>query len=310
MSPGPRPRPGPGTPHHSGAPHHAALRHWALYRDWCEATGREPLPADAGTLEAFLRQCPASRALTVARLGAIRLMHDRAGIAFAPLGEDTAPLPWRTGEGWLGLPEALACIPTTGWTRGLTGRRDGFILVAAGELGLSRTRIRHLGAGDIEAGPGHTIVAGTTVRRGQDAAGCPACAVTRWLDVLGRLEKDWRGGTRQYLALARPSPVHACEVPPTPGWQQAFTLIPGIDRHGWTSEGLALSTRSLSAVLARRQDPVQASRARDVRPTPAPDEREEPCGYTRERFEDISQMLDALDEKIADALKESERVLA
>lgn len=239
----------------------------SLWGDWCEATGRDPGQVTVETATAYLRDCPVrgraarrdrlrealSHALTVTPDVVARLVG-------SPPEPDRAI---RDGDGWLAVPEALALLDTVGYPLGFVARRDGWLLVLLGPVGLTRARALTVTAADIEV-PDHDTggwptVAGVPAPFDADPDACSACAVTRWLRALAGWVEGGRDGASE-VCTATPR-GHDCAEPVPTAWRHAPSLSPSVDRHGWLGEGL--SRRSVSAITAARQSAPADPVARD-----------------------------------------------
>lgn len=232
-----------------------AMRAWRAWARWCAATGHEPIPASAESVALFCEQMPAARSTLRYRISTICRAHREAGYGLV-VGEPYQPQqPWRTGPGWAGPGEALERCPVDGWPGGLHGRRDGWLIVCCGVLGLSREQARAVRAEDIEDvhSSGPMSVAGQVVPVHDNPRRCPACAVARWLELVGEL--DFWGRSSAKNVLHKIPHGHQCGVPVGDGpWQHVPTLLPAVDQWGWTGlDERPLSARSISAVLAVRQ---------------------------------------------------------
>lgn len=97
-------------------------------------------------------------------------------------------------------------------------------------------------------------IAGARLQRSELAATCERCVLSRWLRVLGPAALGMRFSTAEVLEPTRHSDEHDCELPLDDGWTAAPTLLPAIDQYGWLDNHRALSTRTISAITARRQD--------------------------------------------------------
>ncbi|MGL5859597.1 MAG: hypothetical protein ACRC35_14570 [Angustibacter sp.] len=278
----------------------AQERAWRLFVDWCAATARPSVPAAPADVAAFLDTVPAAAGTIAGRLRAIRRTHAVAGHpdpttpwstpGRSPLGvSQLRPRLWRTGPSWLALPDALEQIDTASWPAGLRGRRDGFLLVLAAHLPLTRDQLRHLPSSHLQlepsgepgtepgvvlevqlttAHPGRatldpasphptttTTTIATAIVRDPDPGRCPACAVTRWLRTATTAQDRSRAGLRAEFLRDRSGdswPAHECRRPVAPAWQSLWQLLPAIDQHGWLTDWRPMTTRAISAVLAAR----------------------------------------------------------
>lgn len=160
---------------------------WALFEHYCAATEQTALPASAATVEAFLTAVPGRPATLARRRRAIAAAHRRAGLSAEHLQLDTSGAcsaafferqQRRDGAG-----DLIAVCPTRGWPTGLTGRRDGFLVVLIEVLGHTRERASRLTPAEITLSDGRVTIAGRAVPEGTDPRSCPGCAVGRWLEV-------------------------------------------------------------------------------------------------------------------------------
>lgn len=232
-------------------------RDWELFTDWCESMGLSAFSATADTVAEFLHAFPAPIRSQGRRVRSIRRHHSAAG---APLHLPTgaAQRAWREGDEWASLPQALAQLPVyrhqNGLPMAIRGRRDGWLLVLVGLIGLTRGAARNLAEHEVSLFP-KLSVAGKLLPRSDPPVECPACAATRWLRVAGAASFGWR---RDIVAAITPEGdalgVHDCAIGLDGTWRHATTLLPGIDRHGWVSAE-PMSARAISATMALRQVP-------------------------------------------------------
>lgn len=230
-------------------------RDWSLFVDWCASTDADPIPASTTTVSGFLEAFPAPIDAQGRRVRAIRKAHERAG---APLALPTSQWPsvMREGARWAPLPRALAQLPTfqhrKNFQTALRARRDGWLLVLTGVVGLSRHQAREIVQQDVVLFP-QLAIKGIPIPKTDPAAECPACAVTRWLRVAGAASFGWWIEIKE---LVSPEGVdealHDCLVGLDGAWRTATTLLPAIDRHGWVA-GDPMSTRAISSTMAYRQ---------------------------------------------------------
>lgn len=230
-------------------------RDWDLFVDWCSSMDLPSLPADADTVAEFLHAFPTSNRAQGRRVKAIRKHHQAAGLTL-DLPTGSAPSAWRSGGGWATLPQALAQLPVYRHPKGLPmalrGRRDAWLLILVGVLGLSRSTARDLPESAVVLFPQLTI-AGGLVRPSDPPAECPSCAVSRWLRVAGAASFGWRQDIIEAISpVGNPLGVHDCRAGLDGAWRRASTLLPSIDRHGWVSAD-AMSVRAISATMALRQ---------------------------------------------------------
>ena len=228
---------------------------WELFADWCESLGIDAIPATTGMVVEFLRELPASRPVQARRVRAIQEAHAAADASLTtPRVWAERPDMWRAADGLVGPREAIAQMPKYRWPLGLVGRRDAFLVVLTGILGLSREQARAVGAAT-----GSVLILGSTIRiegksvpRGDDAGSCPACAAARWLDVIA---PHYLRGRPTYVSRLDPTAAlpnrHDCERPIDMAWEDGV-LLPGIDRWGAVA-ATPLSTRAISTIVASRR---------------------------------------------------------
>lgn len=137
---------------------------------------------------------------------------------------------------------------------------------------MSRDRARLIGPDAIDFDP--LRIDGRPVPASAEASSCPACAVIRWLGALG-MSLEWGPGMVRAALIRQKTapPAHVCRGEPrSSAWRSAWTLLPGIDQHGWLDEHHPLSARTVSAVLARRQAAPTASHLDWTEPAPRLDD--------------------------------------
>lgn len=281
-------------------------REWSLFQDWCSAADVAAIPATAETIAEFFRDVPATPSTRNRHLQAIRRAHREAGLGL-PLPTPEPSTPWRTGPGWLDLGTTLRRAPLSGWPSGLAARRDMFLVVLAGECGLSREGARLVPIDDVvQDAEGSWRIGGHRIPRTPDAGSCPSCAVARWMKALRIWDERGRYSLREYVAGYRRHEEHECLPPSGHEGLNIQTLLPGIDRYGWLADWEPMTARSISAVLAYRQDAARWP----VDPAPlgeagAP----ERTDFQRTSMQDLTDMLDELDDMVSAALRASEAVM-
>lgn len=283
--------------------------HWRLFTDWCAARGLTPLPTTPAFIADFLATVPAAPSTQIARVQAIRRAHKDAG-EHLPMPTAEPESCWRVGEGWLDLAGTIGRAPVSGWTAGLAGRRDAFLAVLLGQLGFTRERARAVTAGDIAVlEDGGLAILGQRVPYADDPVPCPACAVRRWLKILTIFDDHGRASARSYLITYKPDGEHECGNEEPVGGLGDRPLLPAIDKYGWLSDWAPMSGRTISAILAYRQDaskwPVEPS-------VDDPSDREE--GESREDYQrasmaELADLQDEMDARAALALKKSDQVI-
>lgn len=270
-------------------------RHWALFADWCAANARCGLPASPVTIAAFLTELPAGPVTVARRVRAIDAAHRAAGLAAPGASPELDALLGRTRPGPRFetdlLAKALANITIGGWPAGIVGRRDAAVVALICAAGLTRSQVQALRIEVREDLPlGSRISVGTAAgERGwpadllaampkAEAAGdCPACALARWLDVASRLARSGWRAVRAELAdygevAAGEETTHSCghALGGAPaGGGGGVPLFCAIDRHGAPETGWAISTRSLTAIVAGRLATAEQGDAKEAVPEAA-----------------------------------------
>lgn len=231
----------------------------ALWRDWCAATGRDPGTVTVPALTEHLTACPApSRRARRARIRAVLTVaagdeETRTALLPPPPEPDSAI---RVGEQWLSVDETLASLDPAGWPAGAVARRDAWLIVLLGPLGLTRREALAVAPASVDVPQedtgGWPVVAGADVPFHPDPALCGACVAVRWLRVLAADVDGGRRGVEWEIATDSAAGVgHRCGDGASSAWASAPTLAPAIDRHGWF--GPTLSRRSVTAIVADRQ---------------------------------------------------------
>ncbi|NQX25643.1 hypothetical protein [Curtobacterium sp. VKM Ac-2852] len=148
----------------------------------------------------------------------------------------------------------MAAIPKYRYPIGLRGRRDAFLIVLLGTLHLTRGQARTINPDDV-AVTSIVRIRGHVVPSSDEPASCPACAVTRWLRIVGPV---WTGFRSDAIRLLDPTrgnlDQHDCEQPLPGEWRRAEQLLLPLDVHGWARTGVALSGRSMTSITPRRRD--------------------------------------------------------
>ncbi|MCI4659672.1 hypothetical protein [Cryobacterium zhongshanensis] len=279
-------------------------RDWELFVDWCASMGTNALPTTAEVIADFLTEFPAPMEAQGRRVRAIRKAHENEGVPLA-LPTDRRASVLREGPEWASVPRALAQLPTYGHPKVLEavirGRRDGWLIVLVGILGLSRNEARLLEQTDVELFP-RLAIKGHPVPRTDPASECLACAVTRWLHVAGAASFGFRNELLDVISPIGIDPAaHDCDIGLDGVWRQANTLLPWVDRHGWVSAD-PMSSRSVSATLAHRQalGPVAEIRAY-VAPTGG--------RYEHATMNELADAYDDVDTKVAAMLLHLNEIL-
>lgn len=240
-----------------------------LWRDWCAATGHDPTVVTVPVLTAHLTACPTrSRRARRDRTRTIVTLADTdAATRDVLLPTPTPQSAIRDGEPWLTVDDTLSALDPRGWPTGAVARRDAWLILLLGPLGMSRRAALTLTGADVtapdEGMAGWPTVTGTDLPFRSDPALCGACIAVRWLRVLAAdVDAGRRGVETEIAADSAAASGHRCGDGVPRAWPRALTLAPAIDRHGWF--GTTLSPRSVTALLAARQ--------RAHTPAPAPTE--------------------------------------
>lgn len=227
-------------------------RHWARFEAWCTASGRDALPATPETVEEFLALFPGSKTQQRIRRRAIAAQHLAAGEP-SPIIVPPADRVWKGAASVEDVERALAEIPKYRHPVGLRGRRDAFLVVLVGFLQLSRQEARSVTPGLIELG-GIVKICGRVIPSNDDPITCLACAVTRWLRVVGNAYRGLRAETYRLLDATRADlDVHDCGQRLEGPWRAAHELLLPLDTHGWARTGVPLSKRSITAIVPARR---------------------------------------------------------
>jgi hypothetical protein len=203
--------------------------HWGRFVAWCAATGHEPLPATAATIDQFLTLLPGSASTQRLRRHTIRTRHLEAGIPdpIPTMQARVWPRPEALNQAAVG--EVLAAVPKYRYPVGLRGRRDAFLTVLLGTLHLTRDQARTLTPDDV-AVTSIIRIRGHVVPSSDDPAACAACAVTRWLRIVGPVWTGFRGDVIRLLDPTKGNlDRHDCEQPVPGEWCRAEQLLLPLD---------------------------------------------------------------------------------
>ncbi|MFD2024188.1 MULTISPECIES: hypothetical protein [Promicromonospora] len=217
-----------------------------LWLDWCAVTGTPIDRRDQTTLDQFVRQASPSRALLDALLP---VAEDLAAPAWpAALRGDATSLERLVRHG-----TARIADPNSHWVARLRLRRLLFaavLLAPTGHGGLGLTRTRALGLT-----PRALQDLRPRIRRTEDEASCPACAVWSWLDVIGT-NSSWTHRAVRALGHRRDDPddqTHRHQRDdPSPGWldwPDHPGLLPATDQWGYVDRYASMHSSSLSVVV-------------------------------------------------------------
>lgn len=227
---------------------------WALFTDWCTATGRDLRSSTEDTLEAFWRDVPVAASTRHRREKAIRDALRAHGVLLR-VPKSERPSAWRTGPAWADLDRTLGAIPFVGWPGGVRGRRDAYLAVLMHQ-GFSREEAREIGPREIAwLRPGFIRVGRSDIPTAVEPEECAACAVARWLRAVALTDYHGQPTLRETLIRQQGRVVgHVCRSEDVGEWRDVhWTLTPAINRYGHIDNGIAMSTRAISAVLAYRQ---------------------------------------------------------
>ncbi|WP_220456649.1 hypothetical protein, partial [Curtobacterium sp. ME12] len=217
--------------------------HWGRFVAWCIASGHESLPATAATIERFLTLFPGSASTQRLRRRAIRAHHLAVGYPDPMPTVEARVWPRTEGPDHVAVGRVLAAIPKYRYPIGLRGRRDAFLTVLLGSLNLSREQARTITPADV-AVTSIVRIRGHVVPSADDPTSCAACAVTRWLRIVGPLWAGFRGDVIRLLDPTKGNlDRHDCEQPVAGDWRRAEQLLLPLDVHGWARTGVSLSGR-------------------------------------------------------------------
>ncbi|WP_144709716.1 hypothetical protein [Curtobacterium pusillum] len=211
----------------------------------------------------FLSLFPASASTQRLRRQVIRLAQTAAALP------DPAPEPdqqrvWQYRDSQPTVEDVLAALPKYRFPGVMRGRRDAFLVVLLGTLGMPRTEARRLRPAAITLGATITIN-GRAIPTSADPVRCAACAVTRWLRIVGPTWIGLRGDVRQLLDPTTSTlNTHDCERPVPGDWRRAEQQLLPLEVHGWARTGVALSGRSMTAIVPRRRAAAAADQPPEV----------------------------------------------
>jgi hypothetical protein len=281
---------------------------WSLFEDWCTATGAVAMPATAETVRAFLGDAPVRPSTARRRLRVIRRAHRNARLAL-PIDLPERATTLRSGAGWADIPRALEQLPTLRYPVGLRGRRDGWLLVLIGSLGMTRREALAVTQEDVVLHPELTV-AGRAVPRAEAAIECPACAVTRWLRIV---DDAARGARAEVRAALDPTGVddaaHDCKSGLNGAWRGASVLAPAIDRHGWVVGAGPLSLTAVSEIMACRQRQGGDPQRGFVRGETAGRFKDASSAELAAAYDDVDAQLAALLSRVEAAVSDGDEML-
>jgi hypothetical protein len=227
--------------------------HWGRFVAWCDAAGRESLPATAATIEQFLTLFPGAVSTQRLRRHAIRAHHLASGVPDPIPTVEARVWPRPKAPDQTAVGKVLAAIPKYRYPIGLRGRRDAFLIVLLGVLHLTREEARTIAPADV-AVTSIIRIRGHVVPSSDDPASCAACAVTRWLRVVGPVWTGFRGDVIRLLDPTRGTlDRHDCERLVPGEWRRAEQLLLPLDVHGWARTGVSLSGRSMTSIIPSRR---------------------------------------------------------
>lgn len=227
--------------------------HWGRFVAWCDAAGHESLPATAATIEQFLTLFPGSASTQRLRRHAIRSHHLAGGFPDPIPTVEARVWPRPEAPGQAAVGQVLAAIPKYRYPIGLRGRRDAFLIVLLGALHLTREQARTITPADV-AVTSILRIRSQVVPSSDDPMSCAACAVTRWLRIVGPVWTGFRGDVIRLLDPTRGNlDRHDCEQPMLGEWRRAEQLLLPLDVHGWARTGVSLSGRSMTSIIPSRR---------------------------------------------------------
>jgi hypothetical protein len=240
-------------------------REWDLFVDWCASWDLGPLPATPEIVERFLQDVPGAASTRAQRVRAILDRHEAAGFALALLRTGRPPSAlWRQDGTRLDPRQAMAQQPRYRFPVGVRGRRDAFLILLAGELGMTRAKIHTLAPDQVHLDGNRTRVGDKILGWEEDPRRCPGCVARRWLQVVSVLlaGRD-RGAARDLLDVQKATPTeHECQKSVASGWEQVGRLVTAVDRWGWVPVDPRVSTRTVTAVIGPLR--VRTGRVEDV----------------------------------------------
>ncbi len=197
-------------------------------------------------IEAFLRDVSGPEATQKRRTRAILRALKSGGLKTRSTGG--------LDEGW---PQLLEKMPASGFPAGLRGRRDAWLLVLIAVLGMSSREALAVETRDVKLQP-EIAIARRMVARADSAPACPACAVTRWLRVLGPAAAGMTAMTVDILNRPHGADlIHDCSISIDQQWRNVDTLLPKMDLRGWINPASPLSVSSLTSIIRHRQRAVR-----------------------------------------------------
>ena len=259
---------------------------WGLFGDWCAGADQMTLPAGPVTLAQFIEENPAALATQRRRITTINAVHRAAGLP-APGSADTIRrmLNQARSDRLSRLVTAVADVidqlPTSGWTAGLFGRRDGLLLLLAAS-GTSFEQISALRRADLRVDGEALIVENLHPVRidphTYPGSLSPAQVYQRWLQIL---EFQDRAPSTSLLADRLDADTLPTEYLPRPvteevaARRQRAPLFTPIDRWGHMPlDRSVLSAQSVANIVAAHvngRSPVRRAHRRRPRPSDAPE---------------------------------------
>lgn len=227
--------------------------HWNRFVAWCAATSHASLPAPPATIEQFLAAFPGAASTQRLRRASIRAHHLAAGYPNPLPALQERVWPHEPAAHTAAVREVLAAIPKYRYPLGLRGRRDAFLIVLLGVLHLTRREAQTITVGDVEV-TSIVRIRGRVIPSADDPASCAACAVTRWLRIVGPVWTGFRGDVVRLLDPTKGTlDMHDCEQPLPGQWRRAEQLLVPLDVHGWARIGVNLSGRSMTSIVPTRR---------------------------------------------------------
>lgn len=276
-----------------------------LWVDWCAVTGHpvdEPSPE---ALERFARQAHPSR----------KVLRTLQKAARGPQEPVEAPA-WPQ-DASVGLEAALAALCWVGrdgmrthWSHTFRARRDAYLLTllapsAQGGLGLSRRQATRLS-------PARLAERRPEVGRGETPAGCPACAVHRWLPYVSLYTNYFFGSVQAMANTSIDLTQHVCDTPdPESAWTTAERLAPAMNSRGEFDHWTPITPRAVTTILATRlleaeyaKPPTQPEREEGPDPRP-----EVTRNFTSDEVEAVYDAADEVNARIRDLLNDTQAAL-
>lgn len=286
-------------------------RDWLLFADWSRSHGKDPNQADLVDLARFFVEVPVTASTRRRRVLAVLRARLSTG---QPLNDPDAKTPtykraYRKGDKHADPDRALTQLvpyehPASAGSA-FRARRDGFIIVLIGVLGLTRAQALKSTVAAIDLEP-ILKVHGVPIAMQDPPQACHRCAVTRWLRVAAFTADGSRSGAWFAIDPSRMHPgQHDCEEPLVEGMVSRIpVLVPAISAKG-LFEPQPLTRRAVTGILAKRQiltagyEPKALVERRQVDAKVAREEMETSSNKLVDADSEIDAMFNRIEELIA-----------